>query len=269
MRFEDLPSSITIFRHGISCFNEWMREVTVNRAITQEWDPLFENWRSPLTGLGMTQSTQLGHWLRSEDSDIPSFTRQITSPLARARESAGIVSMMLNDEDDYLKYWEISHLVRERNFGLVNSVRNEQDLELYLTSLEQRRINPVSWCPPGGEDVFRLYERAEIQIGLSSPRISDDDEHHLYSSHGWFMWGLRGVVEGIEPEALLAMYMDPAQYIGACDALQYRRTNAGLYQRRICRFENLPRKGEGWQDIERSERTHFQLLSQVGKLLPD
>ena len=137
----------------------------------------------PLTDLGRAQVRRAADWIAAGFAPV----RIVSSPFARARETAAILADVLRlpvvvEED-----------LRERSYGQLAG-------EPYEAARELRGDEPIAyweWCPPGGETLVAVSTRAGAALDRVANGAPADDL--VVVSHGAVMHALWRHVTGEWP----------------------------------------------------------------------
>ncbi|WP_067902906.1 bifunctional RNase H/acid phosphatase [Nocardia vaccinii] len=177
------PTRLLLLRHG-------QTELSVERRYSGRGNP-------PLTALGREQAARAAKYLAAK-GDIAAI---VTSPLGRARETAGAVGEALNVEVRVL-----DRLI-ETDFGdwegLTFAEAVQADPELHARWLSDSTV-----CPPGGESFAAVRERIEAAradlVGLYPGR------NVVVVSHVTPIKTLLQLALGVGPSLLYRLHLDLA-----------------------------------------------------------
>jgi len=152
--FERPPVSIYLVRHGQS-------EANVNKNVYREKP----DHAIPLTSLGLSQADEAGRFLANHlaahANEAPAII--IRSPYQRARETEDRIANAVGDQ--YIAERVELTECAEQQYGLFDGVPPDElnetfpkEYQRYL--LAQKNMGKFWACPPQGESLFRVYERA-------------------------------------------------------------------------------------------------------------
>lgn len=131
----------------------------------------------PLTSIGVTQAHEIAN--RLKESGIV-FDKVYTSPLQRARETAGIVTETLG-----LPAAEIMPELIERDFGIVTGLPKTKIEEICAPDIIKTRHNVIYFLKPEGAETFpQLLQRASTMFGKITAKHPDGNV--LLVTHGDF-----------------------------------------------------------------------------------
>lgn len=171
--FDDCHTLLSTVRHGLTELN---REKKVGGRVDV---PLIEE--------GRRQAKEA-----NETFDGTPFDVVISSPLARALETAEIVAGVSREEV------VIDEGCTERSFGEMEGLRPEEVRER-LPQVEYVRIGDVNYSlnPPGGETFDQLHERAREFLKRTVRKHGG--KKILLFAHENFLQQLHGVLRGLGP----------------------------------------------------------------------
>lgn len=173
----DLPAHICIARHGETDWNA--------AGILQGWSDV------PINERGRRQA----HDLAAAFAGV-GFVAVWSSPLVRARETAGIIAAALR-----LPSPSCHEGLKERHFGAIQGVPKSELAELNPLLLQQiLRRNPAADFE-GGESMDEFADRilaAFAEIGLRHP-----GERVLVITHGWVLDVVARHIGGLARSAIL------------------------------------------------------------------
>lgn len=148
---------------------------------------------SPLTRVGLAQVERYAQTLGREIADIAS-TQLWTSPLPRARQSASIVSDVLELRSDQ---WSESPLLAEMDMGGWEGLTPAEIDARYPGARKRRAADVWSYDRDGVESLCSLHARAQRWLN-NVP----DDGVTIAVTHGGFSRALRGACLGLVPEKI-------------------------------------------------------------------
>lgn len=241
------PQELVLMRHGESVGN------VANRASKNgdhsHFTPQFralhsDNWE--LSRNGQKQAMKAGDWLRA--NGLSKFDSHLSSPLNRAIETS--ICLGLDNRIDEC------HFVRERAWGLLDVLTLPERNIAFNGNFSGRDRNPYHWCPPGGESIAQVVERAKLFFN-NLPVYAPNARRVLVVCHGEMMWAFRILLEGISEVAYKTLHHSkvPGDKIYNCHVLHYKRNwDESQYSqlRSVCTY-NPSRFDSGWQDIKKAE----------------
>ncbi len=257
-----MPLDLVIVRHGRSEGNEANSASRKgdNRHFTEEYRARHgSQWR--LTGLGCRQADAAGEWLRA--NNLSRFDRYYTSDYIRARETA--VHLDLPDAS-----WFPAPRLRERDWGGLESIPEQERLDKFREEIERRQVQPFYWRPPYGESMADLTDRIDMVLGTLSRECSD--KRVIIVCHGEVMWGFRVLLERMGQERYMELDASkhPFDKIHNCQILHYTRRDpeTGLitpYYNWMCSIcpWNTALSSNEWQPIERKRYSNEELRRTV------
>lgn len=139
-------------------------------------------WR--LTDRGREQAVAAGEWLRQEN--LTEFDRFYVSEYLRAMETAGRLNLP-NAK------WYAEMLIRERDWGQMDLLSEEERVTKFLHELERRDLDPFYFAPPGGESLAAVAQRADRLMAVLHRECSD--KKVIIVCHGEVMWAMRTRLE--------------------------------------------------------------------------
>lgn len=257
MRHKHLPD-LTIIRHAEAEINQQIASLCHDSASFTDWRTDHLNWQSPLTDNGVLQAQSTGKWLYHQ---LKEPERYVCSPLRRTRQTAGHMGLEWNE---WYQNWEDCVFAREKHFGSHNSLNSSEAVESFLSSLNERECDPVSWkAEGGGEDFFSLVDHAEQFLS----ECAGSCRSLLLVTSSGFIWALRTVIERLEFSTVNDMLRDRSERVGHCDVLQYSSEGPGgsegdyLSWKRYSPFGYFPPdRKSGWQYLEPHQPITPQML---------
>jgi broad specificity phosphatase PhoE len=219
-----LPRHLVLVRHGESESNvvNGFGKQDNHEYFTPEFkERTTREWR--LSARGVEESMAAGRWIgRYILASFPSlhdgFDWHVTSPYNRSKETAGHLGLPN-------AHWRIDSRVRERDWGDIESISDNDFQARYPDNARKKRVDPLHWRPPGGESI----------AGMVDDRIrgyfEDLEEMHktwavdsvCISGHGEYMWGVRLYIESMEHGDWAAARNDPRQKIHNGQVVHYTR----------------------------------------------
>lgn len=224
-------------------------------------------WR--LTDKGIEQAQIAGKWIRENIAE--NFFRHYTSEYFRAKETA--YHLGLSGVQWYSEFY-----LRERDWGLLDVMSQEERWEHYSSELARKEIDGFFWSPPNGESMAQLCLRIDRVLDTLHRECSD--KKVVIVCHGEVMWGFRVRLERM-PQSIwrrIESSYHPHDQMHNCQILHYTRTNphvrdgtiptggavALYYQwfRSICPWD-VSRSSNEWQLIRRPTYSNQDLLWEV------
>ncbi|MGH0035798.1 MAG: histidine phosphatase family protein [Myxococcota bacterium] len=152
---------------------------------------------SPLTWRGVGHAEAYGRWLARELEANGGDFELHSSPLFRTWQTASIVADHLAFEVDRLR---TSPLLAELDCGQWEGLTAEEMERHDADRFAERRRDPWSGSPPGGESRSQVHQRA-LRWLESEPRGSVS----VVVAHGIVSRVLRGAYLGLEPSEILEL----------------------------------------------------------------
>lgn len=166
----DMTHRLTLLRHGLSVANR---------------DGIVQGQRDfPLADEGIKQAIHLAEFWKARDVHFRSI---ISSPLARAKETAEIIADVLGDDIQYNDIW------MERHQGDAQGMPYENAKEWYLNKTQPSIHDPIF---NSGESEWELYCRGGNGL-LQLLRLEPAD--YLIVSHGAILGAALRSALGIPP----------------------------------------------------------------------
>ena len=212
-----MPKNYILIRHGESEGN-----VAVNASKNGDESYFTDKyvmtpghqWR--LTNKGVLQANAIGEWL---NENLPKIDRYYVSPYVRTRMTAA--QLNLTDAN-----WRVNRAYREREWGEVEALPRSIFQEQYPNSARVKKLNPLYWCPPGGESIAEVAENRVRNI-LDTLHRECEDKTVLAVTHGENMWAHRLILERWMDEEFFENDADESQRIENCQVLWYRQGTPG------------------------------------------
>ena len=151
-----MPLDLYVIRHGQSEANVIVQagEQGDNSLYTQDNVTVPDrSWR--LTAIGRKQADCIGRWLVSQQE---LFDRYLVSPYVRTRETAATMALPK-------ARWEESRVLRERSWGEINTITQEEFRTNYSRNWMFKRTDPLYWRPPAGESIADAEPQGRVGIG--------------------------------------------------------------------------------------------------------
>lgn len=256
-----MPIDLVLVRHGQSLGNLASKRSRKgdNSFFTDDFMRHHSSeW--PLTELGISQATQTGEYLRDE-LGFDRFDRYYASWYVRAFETAA-----------YLDYptchWKLEVDLREREWGDLDVMPDDERREKFAEALIKREINAYLWSPPNGESMAHL--RIRLRSILDTLHRECSDKRVIIVCHGEVMWGLRSLLERMSPKRFLELDASdhPHDHINNCQILHYTRRdpetgklNPYAKWMRSITPSDLSKSSNEWQTIDHKQYTNEELLS--------
>ena len=191
-----MPKNIFLVRHGLS-------EANLAHDISPDKDlGLFRktpDFNVRLAPKGVDESVEAGNWLKEVEKNynVRTLTHLFVSPYVRARETAAM--MGLTGE------WQIDDSVRERNWGSVENMPQNEAREAFPSSWAAKDKNQWYWQPPDGESLATdVLIRA--RVFLESLEKLGPLASVVVVSHAEFLSVLRFLIEGQTSDEWLLEY---------------------------------------------------------------
>lgn len=109
-------------------------------------------WR--LTDKGRDQALAAGAWLAKEG--LVEFDRYYVSEYLRAMETAARL--------DLPGQWYTEMLLRERDWGSMDLMSEEERVQTLSHELQRRELDPFYYAPPSGESMADVAQRVDRLI---------------------------------------------------------------------------------------------------------
>lgn len=226
-------------------------------------------WR--LTDRGIEQAGIAGKWIRENIAE--NFFRYYTSEYLRAKETA--YHLDLPDAMWYSEFY-----LRERDWGLLDVMSQEERWEHYSRELARKEIDGFFWSPPNGESMAQLCLR--IDRVLDTLHRECVNKKVIIVCHGEVMWAFRVRLERMSQERYRTLDTSnhPHDNIHNCQILHYTRINPYPYMkdgilptgeaiapyyrwfRSVCPWD-LNRCSNNWQVIWRPIYSNTDLMREV------
>lgn len=229
-------------------------------------------WR--LTDRGTEQAEIAGKWIRKGITER--FFRYYTSEYLRAKETAYHLGL-----PDAL--WYSDFYLRERDWGLLDVMSEEERWEHYSHELARKEIDGFFWSPPNGESIAQLCLRIDRVLDTLHRECSD--KKVVIVCHGEVMWAFRVRLERMSQDTWrhLEISDNPHDKVHNCQILHYTRINpyvrdeilltrgtiapyyiAPYYSwfRSVCPWD-LSLSSNSWQGIERPIYSNTDLMQEV------
>lgn len=260
-----MPNHLVLLRHGESEPNIARRAAKLGNIslYTAEFRAR-PDYRHRLTERGVEQAQVTGGWITRhvlEEFNLPYFDRNYVSPPIRAVETAGNLYLPTNEP------WRMSYLVRERDYGDIDGMTNEEYETKYPDNAKKRKLDPLFWRPPGGESILEVAETRVRELYDTFHREVPGGSV-IISTHGEFMWANRLAIEQPMPEEWDAWEADPSLHIDNCSVLHYTRVNPESgdvmpyigWVRRVTPWINPDDPGQ-WEAVPRQMYSSEDLLA--------
>jgi NAD+ kinase len=265
-----MPIDLVLVRHGESEGNIANKRSRAgdHSAFTDEFRHRHSShWR--LTSCGVQQAKAAGQWLRQQfdrgEGNAP-FDRFYASEYVRALETAAHLELPGAE-------WFRSAYLRERDWGQLDVMSDEERRQLFATELARRDRDGFYWAPPGGESMASLCLR--IDRILSTLHRECSDQRIIVVCHGEVLWAFRVLLERMTQPQYRALDAsdDPKDHLHNGHILHYTRrdpergTLAPRYEwmRSVCPWDPK-RSRNDWRAIERPRFTNAALLDEVEKI---
>lgn len=140
-----MPLNLVLVRHGESEGNvAGHRSKAGDHSAFTEAYRLRHSSKWRLTERGIWQAKDAGLWLRREG--LVEFDRYYTSTYLRAMETAAYLDLAGAD-------WRMLDLLREREWGALDTLDNEERWTMYERNLNRRQVDRYYWRTPEGESM--------------------------------------------------------------------------------------------------------------------
>jgi len=209
------PENIVIARHAQSHSN-WVRQGEILDVEDSRYTDEHEyavGRKVGLTEQGEAQAVALGGLIRSLDV---TFDAYFLSPSKRAIQTAKL--MDLPDAE-----WQIERRIRERDYGVVETMSNERYEEEFPRNAVFRKSDPLYWRPPSGESLVEVVDRFGIFMRMLHEEYAG--KNIMVLSHGDFMWAAMCSLESLLDDEWERRYGDEAQRIRNTHVFHYTRRN--------------------------------------------
>lgn len=263
-----MPRNLILIRHGESegnVANTRSRQGD-NSAFTDEFYNRHSSlWR--LSDKGIEQAKKTGEWLKKEREGKEPLFRCYTSEYVRAMETAAHL-----DIPD--AKWFSEFYLRERNWGDMDRMTEEDRNRLYENSVKEKKIEQLYWTPPNGESL--------ADVGLRVDRIFQtlhrecDGKDVVIVCHGEIMMMIRARLERLTQEKFgeILNSKDEKDKVHNCQVIQYTRENpedssdlrpyVGWMKSTWPWDEDLSKNT--WEEIPRTKFSNDELLERVNKI---
>jgi broad specificity phosphatase PhoE len=221
-----------------------------------------------LTPLGAEQAESAGEWLRKEFPD--GFDHYYVSSLLRTIQTAG--SLALQGAD-----WIIDDRFRERDWGEVAPLSDEQHKERFPESYRSKQLNKWYWCPPGGESLGTGVRLRWERI-LNTMNREQTGHDVIAVTHGEMIEVGRVVLERLLVPEWIEQESDSDYKLANCQIIHYTRLDpetgkdAGklLWRRSICPYDDTKSWfGGDWQRFDPDRRfSNAELLAMARESAP-
>lgn len=235
-----MPRNLYMVRHGQSEGNVAL-DAAKNGDESHYTDEFMvtpgREWR--LTGLGRSQAECAGAWLRhtlEESVGLREADAHCASPYVRARETAAHLG--LHDLVGDPSGWRLSRTVRERDWGILDTLPRRVLREDYTHFHHQQQIDPLYWRPPGGESVCDVAEN-RVSNFLRMLEREHSGQDVVVVSHGEFIRAVMLVLLEADDEEYLRWERDPSMRLGNCEVVQFSSSVGGAVHNRFTRFRRV------------------------------
>ncbi len=175
-----MPRNFLLIRHAES-------EGNVAKKLLENGDRLpigFSDRHSSdyhLTDKGRGQAKVAGEWIRKNIG----FNLDLcyTSPFKRAMETAALLQL------PFAK-WDPKPHLRERNWGVLDTALNHDDLEKYEREIARHKYGPFVGKSTEGESMSEMCGRAGLFI-LETLRMEGAGKNVIAVAHGDIIWAFR------------------------------------------------------------------------------
>lgn len=213
-----MPKNLYLLRHGESEGNIAFRAMRKGDKQYMENEHFAaqhsSRWR--LTDDGREQARMAGAWLRANVKDL---TRFFSSEYARAIETAGVADLI--HSTDPPEMWRISPYLRERNWGHLDRLKEEDRQDLYAQNLLDMDTTPYYWKPPNGEALCEVSARLRLFMDTLHRAYS---EHNVIAvCHGEVIDSFRIELERMTEHDFMVVKKDLSQKVYNCSIIHYTR----------------------------------------------
>lgn len=259
-----MPYHLLLVRHGESEGN--LAHDTERKRKISVYSPEFRKrpghlWR--LTERGVEQAKIAGQWIM-ENIDLSQHCGFFTSDYTRAKETTGHLSLPG-------ALWKRHPYLHERNWGLLETLPDEEKWKRYKEDMKQREANPFYWRPARGESMVDVMMRVDRVFGTLHREYKDSTV--IMVNHGDVTWATLVLIEKINAvryEEIRIRSKSPFARINNCQIIHYSRVNPNSgeiekylnWKRSICPWD-LSLSSNIWERIERPVYTNEDLLMEV------
>jgi broad specificity phosphatase PhoE len=253
-----MPKNLFLVRHGESELNQAnaLSRRGDNAMFTAEFRRT-QDRQFRLTAQGRWQAQVAGDWLRQLGMPFHKF---FVSDYVRACETAAL--LRLNGR------WKIDYNLREREWGELSVLPDDERRERYGPILLNRDGNGFYWSPLGGESMANGCMRADRVLGTYHRECSESNV--VVVNHGEMMWCFRVRLERLTPFQYVELdsSKDPLDRIHNCQIIHYTRqdpftgqiTPYYLWRRSVCPW-CLSKSRNDWERIVRTTYSDDDLLA--------
>lgn len=259
-----MPIDLVLVRHGESEGNA--ANTRSRKGDHSAFTPEFvarhsSSWR--LTDKGIWQIQISGQWIRE---DFPLlFDRYYVSEYARALETAA--NLQLPGAS-----WYIEPYLRERDYGELDVMADDERKKNYQEYLEQRKRNPFFSIPPNGESMVTVCLRIDRMLNTLHRECSDKSV--IIVCHGEVINAFRIRLERMTEEVYKTLMDsdDPNDRVYNGQIFHYTRRSPitdklalhANWVRTVRPFG--PSFPSGWREIKRPKYSNSALLDIVRRI---
>jgi len=170
-------------------------------------------------------------------------------------------------------FWCTDFYLRERDWGQLGQLSNEQIFEKFASEIERKKLNSFFWAPPGGESLANVCLRVDRVLGLLQKECPD--KRVVVVGHGEVMWAFRVRLERISQSRYQQMDKSGSTFdrLHQCHVLHYTRRDPETgklhphinWFRSVCPW-NLSLSTNEWQRIHRGYYSNEALMQKVEKI---
>lgn len=262
-----LPIDTLLVRHGESEGNRANRASRKgdNRHFTPEFKARHSShWR--LTDTGIEQAKSAGLWI-AQNITFP-ITRHYVTEYARGKETAAYLGLNA--------IWFPEDYLREREYGDLDVLTDEERKEKFAEVLAKRDIHPWYWRPTNGESSADVNLRTRAVYEKMHQDFANGHEAVILVAHGDVMSADARRSERMSLDAWIARELsrDPYDNIHNCQIVHYTRRNPFNpeevlpyrgWMRSICPWD-LSLSSNEWRPIVRYQPTDADLLAEVERI---
>lgn len=264
-----MPNNLVLVRHGQSAGN-----IAIDMAKRGDLSAFTDaytttpghQWR--LSDLGRQQAAAIGAHIAAT---FTRFDRYYCSPFVRTVETAG--HLALPDAQ-----WRKNRAIRERDWGDIGCLplSEFEARPEYEMNARMKRIDPLYWCPPGGESIAMVAED-RVRNVCSTLHRECSDLDIIMVTHGELMMAFRLVLERLDDAEFAALDRSPDGQIANCETLHFTRINPATgtqaprlqwlrRTRPVCTNGEWQTHTGEWVNFAQRTYTNDELLTQVADI---
>jgi broad specificity phosphatase PhoE len=209
------PSKLWVVRHGESAGNVALAHAERLGLATIEIEG--RDIDVPLSSLGRDQAGAVGEWFRVRP-EAERFTAVLSSPYARARETAALI---VERSGSRAVRVVVDERLREKEFGSLNRLTKAGILQAFPEEADRRTaLGKFYYRPPAGESwcdvILRLRSLVDhVQLRYSGERV-------LLVAHQVIVLCFRYLLENLDETAVLAI--DREGEVANCSVTTFEAT---------------------------------------------